>query len=802
MNLKDLTHIAFRFVPVGTVAPDPVAENEIWVDVGNRADFQVLDHHGGDTTAWCSAQLVMDRFADLIQLPHLRKKDLTTVLHSDPDLDAICAAWLIQKITLNSDFDSCRQTIETMVAAVGENDQGFIRTDRPEKCWPIVMRLLIGVEFRDFDDEDKLKAIFPILDRTLALLLEGKSLNDTVEHVTTLTVKTVTAQAERDYWEDLSRALTFQLRLPISVTHNDPYLHEQSLLLNPKLKSSRWSLADALYLENPTSALFKELARGDRANSTFKQGFQLLVVAQDLDAETDHPLQRYIISTDPASGLNLKGLGRKLETGEQEKENRSDLPLLPGRERVPDGKGRHGYNVMSPWYDGRGHNFTIVDSPSIVVGEHNVCASCLTPAEVLETIWQYGNPARFIKALEPELFLLYPAKLSMGWEDNWSENIEISDLCAELGDETCMSLKIIGMNQFYLNEGLLNNTPLPLDGVALSGQMLFPLDANNALWIGKISLDSSTGTFRDLQQVLGTIRRFHPKPLIPDGVILQPTAEAFHLVFVRSKASDLSLEDSSGYSAEAQYLLSSAQKPGFHNRPVSAELESAIKVLSRDHSRIMWTTESGAVITTTTPSFIEQEKSAILVMLSLAMALKYSIEEIIRDYARHRSEGDPVSAGRAIITDRLKMMRLEQDLTFAKVTDWIFGRRVYEAFIRVLNIKEVFEDTKTKIASLAEHVRDAKADFFQKIAFWVSVLFAPLAITAGFFSGTHMEKNYPEGHHTFMLSYQQYSGWIQFLIVFLCISCGLCLLWIIIRLGYTRKNPLQWFRKKNRDLER
>jgi hypothetical protein len=46
---------SFRFVGQDSMAPEVVHETELWLDVGGRAAAQVVDHHGGDTDAWCAA---------------------------------------------------------------------------------------------------------------------------------------------------------------------------------------------------------------------------------------------------------------------------------------------------------------------------------------------------------------------------------------------------------------------------------------------------------------------------------------------------------------------------------------------------------------------------------------------------------------------------------------------------------------------------------------------------------------------------------------------------------------------------
>ena len=93
-------------------------------------------------------------------------------------------------------------------------------------------------------------------------------------------------------------------------------------------------------------------------------------------------LKRYIISTDPLSGFHLKGLGAKLEKLEQIKEESMGLPLLKGRERLSKELGRYGYKIKAVWYDGRGHNYTIVDSPAIENKGEIYCVSCLTIEEI------------------------------------------------------------------------------------------------------------------------------------------------------------------------------------------------------------------------------------------------------------------------------------------------------------------------------------------------------------------------------------------------------------------------------------
>ena len=361
--------ISFRFVPMGTVAPATVTENEIWLDVGNRAAPQVLDHHGGDTVAKSATQLVYEKYQKFILSPLMDQREVVIVLHESPDLDAIAAAWLTKKIIDTKKLPVENFTIQTIVQIVSENDQGIVKTDDPVSCWPIVMRTILSTDFNSKNDQIKLDEGCNLLEETLRQLKIGANLTDISAKIITPSASEAISSAEKMYEQDISNARIFQAYLPQR---------------NPNISKKKYALADGISVTNPKSTLFKELARGDKMNSPQKQGFPLLLLIKTYPVKTTRILQRYIISTNPLTGFHLEGLGRRLEELEQKKEKNIGFPVLPGRERVEKGKGRHGYNVKSPWYDGRGHNFTIVDSPAVTVNGQNIYSSCLSLEQVMK----------------------------------------------------------------------------------------------------------------------------------------------------------------------------------------------------------------------------------------------------------------------------------------------------------------------------------------------------------------------------------------------------------------------------------
>jgi hypothetical protein len=138
-------------------------------------------------------------------------------------------------------------------------------------------------------------------------------------------------EVDRDverYWDDLKRATAFTITLP-------------------RRETQHCKTVPGLWIDQPSSSLFKAFARGDRHVHT--EGWQFLVVRTAPD--------RVILSVPPDAGLSLKGIADALEEAEVAARKRLATPRL--------GQPRPGFDEPDPWYDGRSplHDFTIVDAP-------------------------------------------------------------------------------------------------------------------------------------------------------------------------------------------------------------------------------------------------------------------------------------------------------------------------------------------------------------------------------------------------------------------------------------------------------
>ncbi len=781
--------ISYRFVGPGTVAPDPTPDGEVWIDVGGRLGERVFDHHGGDTDSWCTAELVVEHFEELLPQTLRELDDVTLVMHTQPGLDGIVSTWLAHSVILSHNLPSPRHAVNSIVRAVAQHDQGFLRTDDPTGCWSLVLRLAVATHPRAREDEGEIECGLRLVEQSHAALADGRSLEDVARGMVTPTVHAIIAHGERDYGEDLSRALQFQVRLPVRLL--EPWLRtcENVPQDRPDPQSERWSLADAIFLDDPTSTLFRELARGDRDNSPNGKGFALMVVSRDAEGAHDPPLRRHVISTDPMSGLQLKGLGKELEAREQQKEDELAVSLATGRERIPPGTGRHGYNVPSPWYDGRGHAFTIVDSPLLRIGDRSVCGSLLSSNEVLDAVWEYGDPLSFLHVDEARVTVFRTVKMGSNWSQHWSENSAVSDLCPNLTHEVTKSDSLPILVRHSVHQSL------PELGATCIEQQVWVTDRGSGLWAAIFEIEGP----HDVTQVCAITEKLRTSAtdaLDQPGLEVDEDGDLYHLVMLRARSSEYSLEEDLGPSALARHLLSEGRASKFRSLADTRQMTESCTAFSCRRDAMVSCTARGASAISIRSRRLDEEAGVLNPLqlsglTALFLAQKHRLRDLSVRFTRHRSEGHPMRAARLILDDQWELMRLDQELSVGRVSEHALGQRTYEALAEAHDFPKLLDDTKRRIETLAQHVRDTKAAFFQRVGLWVSILFAPLAITASIFSGTHLQRRFSDNNVSFLPGGMLPAGWLDFLLVFAVVSAALGLMWVLMRLAYGRESSLR-----------
>jgi hypothetical protein len=354
---------------MGASAPDRLDYHEVWFDVGGRNHGQVFDHHSGETEERSTLGLVLKRGSELAAAYQSSDKQLTFVTHVSPDIDGISAVWLFREMVSGSVLGNEPWLVQ-LARRVGDHDQGFEGTMPPLEDGFI--HFIAALTLSGPDDNEKMTAGLKFMD-TMAGFHADKSKVNIAEYIPSGETTQLIAKALEAYDNDKNRADTDTILL----THSE---------------SGKDVMVDALFITDPTSTLFKHFARRDVVNSRYQKGFQFLCISLSIETEeTNNELWRHVISVVPETSCALKGLGRLFEEAEQNLEEGSGVPLLPGRERLEKGKGRFGGNIASPWYDGRGHNFTIIDAPSVLVDGKPKCASRLKPENIRNIIYDWSE---------------------------------------------------------------------------------------------------------------------------------------------------------------------------------------------------------------------------------------------------------------------------------------------------------------------------------------------------------------------------------------------------------------------------
>ncbi len=397
-SVDDAARWAFAFVPMGADLKGRVDEQSVALDVGNgEPEDGILDHHHRTGRYACAAEmvkayrnLIVDRLADV---PKRR-----VILHANPDLDCIVSAALAWAY-VESENPRVRNELETLVDVCSRADQGRIKPERELNVYTLT--LMLPLWLNSDEGQESVKAVESDItelaaqrgwrwrasgDRservaTIALLLvlywcEGNAANvcgtfdagmfpmplrPIIEGVANLLQEGMTECEEE--WERIQHNdWTGSLMVPCrdgSVTKGH-FVRVVDPKANPSLLGKYlWS-----------------------SSTEGKAGQNVVLIQSTVENRT-------VISVDPDSGLSLKGLGLALQRREAEREKAAGIPDTgPARYRY---RGLGGsdridplFSSSDPWYDGRGHGFTIVDTPG--------AGSLMTLDEVVDVLihedWQ------------------------------------------------------------------------------------------------------------------------------------------------------------------------------------------------------------------------------------------------------------------------------------------------------------------------------------------------------------------------------------------------------------------------------
>jgi len=363
----------FGFVENGSRAA--TTPGVVYLDVGGQAMAGVIDHHAsvGDGS---TAHVLIDR-PDLaynhLMGPWLalRQRGQSVagthwnprlVTHFNPDWDSVVAAHLLMRLVMDGEFPPYAHALAAYANLV---DHGRSRVNRafPESLLCPHFAHAVTSLVRPTDAAELMKSGLALLDRVLDDLQAALGPRP-AWHISLFEVRP--DNLAPTYWRAdprfsplaefllaepsrfaADRAQGEVIVAPLPAAEGVDAIPVPIFVSHAALTSP---LADYFLREEGIPALIRPLSTSIRAiESNSETHFPRVIVTVDPDGW----------STD-GRRLNLRGLGYSLERAEmrwRSQEGRTDP--RGGPPRWDDGS----CVVADPWYDGRGHDFTIVDSP-------------------------------------------------------------------------------------------------------------------------------------------------------------------------------------------------------------------------------------------------------------------------------------------------------------------------------------------------------------------------------------------------------------------------------------------------------
>jgi hypothetical protein len=376
----------FAFVGHGSAAPPAGAgRDQLYLDVGNALRPGVIDSHHLGGAGRTTASLVLDHpqyVRDAVDSWRSPDGAFTLVLHHEPDLDCTAAAFLARAFLTAGRFPERARVLCNYVDRVDAGHPGFSQA-APFTLYAAHLYLGHRLGLRDWESPadrctrwvaDSLKVVGFVLDevtrrRCSVFAVDAFACPGLFDDHDRREVLADLERYRKKLTDPRTRARRFRLRLPGQ--------------LGDEVEAEGLLVRDVQNDGDPDRCIFfKDWARTDATNASRCGGFVALSVFASVGRGG-----RCILSVRPDSGASLEGLGAELERAEARRRvqlhGRDDRLRDPGGERLPD---RVGYDNPDPWYDGRGHEYTIVDSPR--------AGTVLTADEVEEVFVRFGRGSR------------------------------------------------------------------------------------------------------------------------------------------------------------------------------------------------------------------------------------------------------------------------------------------------------------------------------------------------------------------------------------------------------------------------
>ncbi len=372
--------ILFRFVGYGTLAP-PAEQNRgnLFLDVGNLLCPGVIDHHHLSSYAGSTARLILthpDFVRQVRSGASAGETPITLTLHHEPDLDCVASAYLAMRLLRCGELPEGSESLAYYLDRV---DGGYLglTPENPFSLYTAYLAIVHRHALRSWRrPEDRWRKCVEEGLEVVAYALE-ESVRKGIPLIAVDAFSCPEVLGEIDRREIRMDMQRYRAKM------ENPECHARAVSLRlPSLFGGAMEVDGLLirHVQSPGDPdrclFFKDWARTDAQRSAGGAGFTALCIFEEAGPSRG----RCILSVKPESGVSLRGMGGWLDR----EESLARIRML-GRDDRLDSPARPGYDNSDPWYDGRSHSFTIVDSPR--------SGTVLAPDGIEELFLQYATQA-------------------------------------------------------------------------------------------------------------------------------------------------------------------------------------------------------------------------------------------------------------------------------------------------------------------------------------------------------------------------------------------------------------------------
>lgn len=290
----------YSFIAPGTSIENST-DGKLYLDVGNSLKPGIIDHHHLRSQQ-SATHLVYDH------PEHIPQETNEIVLHNSPDLDCIAASYLTVQFLEKKAFPTYSNAL---VKFLDKSDFG-----KPIENIINLASLFTIIKSTCHDETEMVHKGHQLINDLASYGFDSGHIPEKY-----LSLKDSIEEDYKLYKDQFDRFTTTSYNLPL---RSDPTHYQKT---------------KCLIMDQPQAKLFKDWARAD--------GYDMLIV--------QWPEKRTVISVKADGIVNLLGIGDRLNSAEKQKRKELNISI--------DEPNRPGYDMTDPWYDGRAHDYTIIDTP-------------------------------------------------------------------------------------------------------------------------------------------------------------------------------------------------------------------------------------------------------------------------------------------------------------------------------------------------------------------------------------------------------------------------------------------------------